>query len=154
MVEWGMVVGPTVIAAVLLGPPSEVPLPEVPPPRVVPVKVPVQRPAGAIFDHRDDEGFVLRRVGLGVTIFGSILAIGGVLAAYTNPCGHDGASGSNCEVDTRNVVALTMGVTALGTLTAGITSMSIGHALKKRQQAGLALRFDRGGGGLVFTARF
>jgi len=144
-----MVLESIALSVVLLGPPSVEPPP-------VPVVVHTQRPAGAIFDHRDDEGLVLRRVGLGVTIFGTVLAIGGVFAAYTNPCGHDGARGSNCEVDIRNAVALTMGVTALGALTAGITSMSIGHALRKRQlqASGLALRLDRGAAGLMFVGRF
>ena len=152
-----MVLESVVIAVVLLGPPSQADAIAQPPPVSPPVPVVVhsQRPAGAIFDHRDDEGLVLRRVGLGVTIFGTVLAVGGLFAAYTNPCGHDGARGSNCEVDIRNAVALTMGVTALGTLTAGITSMAIGHALKKRQQlSAVAFRFDPSGGGLVFTARF
>lgn len=141
--------GPLAIGAVLLLEPPSV----TPPP--VPVIVHAQRPAGAIFEHHDDEGLVLRRVGLGVTIFGTILGIGGAVAASTNPCGHDGARGSDCEVDIRNTVALTMGVTALGTLTAGITSMAIGHALRKRQQlSAVAFRFGPDGGGLTFTARF
>jgi hypothetical protein len=156
-----MVLDLVVTAVLLTEPPSDataIPAPAVvAPPSASPTLAVTRapRPAGAIFEHRHDEGFVLRRVGLGVTIFGSVLAVGGVLAAYSNPCGHDGARGSNCEVDVRNSVALTMGVTALGVLTAGITSMAVGHALKKRQLAsGFALRFDRGGGGLIFVTRF
>jgi hypothetical protein len=148
------------VAAVLLVEPPPVPPPSpgvtLPPSASPQLAIThVQRPAGAIFEHRHDEGLVLRRVGLGVTIFGTVLAAGGLMAAFSNPCGHDGARGSNCEVDVRNAVALTMGVTALGALTAGITSMAVGHSIRKRQLAsGLALNFNRGGGGLLFVVRF
>lgn len=115
---------------------------------------PPLRPAGAVATHPRDSGAGLRRYGLGFTVLGTVLGIGGLVAAYHNPCGKDGSKGGNCEVDVRNIVALGLGVTALGSMTGGLISMAVGQALRKRdldegritvqlspKGAGLRLRF-------------
>jgi hypothetical protein len=107
----------------------------VPPPTLVhPVQ---QRPAGAIYNPAAEPGIGLRRYGLGATIVGVIVGIGGVIAANTNPCGKDGARGSDCVSDTRNAVAMSMGVASLGVITGGVIAMSIGHAQRRKARQSL-----------------
>lgn len=117
---------------------------EPPPPKLVrPVQ---QRPAGAVYNPAAEPGVGLRRYGLGVTIVGVVLGIGGVIAANTNPCGKDGANGSDCRSDVRTAVALSMGVASFGLITGGVVSMSLGYAQRRKARlelgsVGLALRF-------------
>jgi hypothetical protein len=133
----GLLFSATLIASPQISQGAEGPQPlEVPPPTLVrPVQ---QRPAGAIYNPAAEPGIGLRRYGLGATIVGVILGIGGVIAANTNPCGKDGANGSDCASDTRNAIAMTMGAASLGVITGGVIAMSIGHA--QRRKARLDLR--------------
>jgi hypothetical protein len=107
----------------------------VPPPKRVPEQ---RRPAGAIHSPTAEPGAGLRRYGLATTIAGVILGLGGVIAANTNPCGKDGASGSDCASDTRNAAAMAMGVASFGLITGGVVAMSIGHAQQRRARLELA----------------
>lgn len=101
-----------------------------------------------------DEGETLRRAGLATTVLGSALGIGGVLVATLAPCGRDGTQGADCNVDIRNTVALVLGVSAVGALTAGIVSMALGRSYQRRQQIEAGLTAGRGSGGLVLVGRF
>ncbi|MFV8749842.1 hypothetical protein ACNOYE_04775 [Nannocystaceae bacterium ST9] len=101
-----------------------------------------------------DQGQTMRRVGLGVTVVGAAMGIGGVLVATVPPCGRDGSRGADCQVDIRNTIALILGVSAAGALTGGIVSMVVGRSLgrQSRFQAGIAPQ--RRGAGLVVVGRF
>lgn len=128
-------------------------------PAPAPADPPAPAPAPVVSGAPVDDGQTLRRAGLGVTVLGVVLGIGGAIVAFHNPCGRDGARGSNCETDLRNTVALTLGVASLGTLAGGVSSMAVGQSLKNRERLrradlGFALRLDRGGGGLVLLGRF
>jgi hypothetical protein len=157
------------LAATLTASPKVPPIPEgpqpmalprysaVPPGLVLPPKVvPVQpRPAGAIYNPASEPGAGLRRYGLASTIAGVILGLGGVIAATTNPCGQDGANGSDCVSDTRNAVAMAMGAGSFGLITGGVVAMSVGHAQQRRARLELAgFGVTLHGGGLQLRARF
>lgn len=134
---WGIVFVELLFSAMVFASPgTEGPQPfEVPPPRLV---QPVQpRPAGAIYNPAAEPGVGLRRYGLGATVVGVILGIGGVIAATTNPCGKDGANGSDCISDTRNAVAMSMGVASLGVITGGVIAMSIGQVQRRKARRAL-----------------
>jgi hypothetical protein len=144
--------GPQPIAAPMVAvPPVLLP----PPPKLVP---PVQeRPAGSVYNLAAQPGAALRRYGLGTAVAGVTLGISAVLAATTNRCGHDGARGSDCVSDTRNAVAMALGVASFGLLTGGVVAMSVGQAQGRRARLelasfGVALRGD--GGGLQLGGRF
>lgn len=123
-----------------------------PPPKLVPVQA---RPAGAIYSPATEPGAGLRRYGLATTIAGVVLGLGGVIAVNTNPCGKDGANGSDCLSDTRNAVALAMGVASFGLITGGVVAMSIGHAQRRRARLELAsFGISLHGGGLQLRGRF
>jgi hypothetical protein len=135
--------------------PIAISVPTPPPPKLVP---PVQpRPAGSVYSMAAEPGAALRRYGLATTVAGVTLGISGVVAAYTNQCGKDGARGSDCASDTRNAVAMALGVASFGLITGGVVAMSIGHVQGRRARLelanfGVALRGD--GGGLQLGGRF
>lgn len=123
-----------------------------PPPKLVPVQ---PRPPGAIYNPAAQPGAGLRRYGLATTIAGVVLGLGGVIAATTNPCGQDGANGSDCASDTRNAVAMMMGAASFGLITGGVIAMSIGHAQGRRARLELAsFGVTPHGGSLQLRARF
>jgi hypothetical protein len=131
-----------------------VPAPPPPPKLVQPVQ---PRPAGSVYSMAAEPGAALRRYGLATTVAGVTLGISGVVAAYTNQCGKDGARGSDCASDTRNAVAMALGVASFGLITGGVVAMSIGHVQGRRARLelasfGVALRGD--GGGLQLGGRF
>jgi hypothetical protein len=144
--------GPQPIASPAIPLPPPVP---VPPPKLV---QPVQpRPAGSVYSMSAEPGAALRRYGLATTVAGVTLGISGVVAAYTDRCGHDGARGSDCASDTRNAVAMILGAASFGLITGGVVAMSIGHVQGRRARLelanfGVALRGD--GGGLQLGGRF
>lgn len=144
--------GPQPIPIVLPQSPAAPPVWVVPPRKLVPVQA---RPAGAIYNPAAEPGAGLRRYGLATTIAGVVLGLGGVIAATTNPCGKDGANGSDCASDTRNAAAMTMGVGGFGLITGGVVAMSIGHAQGRRARLELAgFGVTLHGGGLQLRARF
>ena len=123
-----------------------------------------RRPRGAIWSHAGDEGLAMRRFGLATTVVGTVLATGALVVAFHNPCGRDGASGADCRVDLRNTAALGLGITALGSLTAGVTLMAVGQTVARRDptrsrpgaraQLHWGLDLHPGGSGLVLAGRF
>jgi hypothetical protein len=144
--------GPQPTAASMISLP---PVPVPPPPKLVRPEQP--RPAGAVYNPAAEPGAALRRYGLGATVAGVTLGISGVIAALTNRCGQDGARGSDCVSDTRNAVAMALGVASFGLITGGVVAMSIGHAQGRRARLELAdfgVALHRSGGGLQLGVRF
>lgn len=117
-------------------------------------------PAAAPPAPPPEDGKVFRRVGLGVTVLGVVVGIGGTFVAFQAPCGKDGSRGANCETDVRNTLALSSGVLALGAIVGGVSSMAVGQALKRRHRLqyghehGVSLSASGTGAGLVWSGRF
>lgn len=94
----------------------------------------------------------MRKAGIGVLSAGGVLAVGSVLAVAISPCGHDGASGTNCSSDTRTIVGASFGLAAVATVGTGIGLL----AASKRQRRNVyaAATGDEHGGMLVVGGRF
>jgi hypothetical protein len=130
--------------------------PAAPAPSLAP-KLVQPRPGGAIYSPMSSPGAGLRRYGLGATIVGVVLGIGGGIAATTNPCGQDGANGSDCRSDIRNAVAMTFAAAGFGFVVGGVTAMAIGHAQRRQARlelAGVGVSLHGHGGALLLRARF
>ncbi|EDM78763.1 hypothetical protein PPSIR1_12298 [Plesiocystis pacifica SIR-1] len=117
-------------------------------------------PAATLPAPPPEDGKVFRRVGLGVTVLGVVVGIGGTFVAFQAPCGKDGSRGANCETDVRNTLALSSGVLALGAIVGGVSSMAVGQALKRRhrlqygREHGVSVSASGTGAGLVWSGRF
>ena len=83
---------------------------------------------------------------------GAVFAVGSILSVAVSPCGHDGATGTDCSSDTRTVLGASFGLAAVATIGTGIGLL----AASKRQRRNVyaAATGDEHGGMLMVGGRF
>jgi len=90
--------------------------------------------------------------GVSLTSLSAVLAVGGLLAYYVNPCGEDGSSGGECRTDVRTQWGTGLVVAGGAGVVAGVTMMAVGHHRKIKMMPGVEM--NRRSASLSLVGRF